>query len=156
MFLSSNYLYLFYAIGCLGKMTAPSYMHIEAYPLVMAWSFIREALNFGAQGASEFQDVMGAGLYLRNRTEVDPNKIGLWGGSYGGYLTAMGLAKASNLFAAGVDIHGVHDWNVVIKNFVPSYNSEERLEFARLALASSPMPYVKDWTSPVLLIHGDD
>ncbi|MDH5380459.1 MAG: prolyl oligopeptidase family serine peptidase, partial [Cyclobacteriaceae bacterium] len=116
----------------------------------------REALNFGAQGASEFQDVMGAGLYLRNRTEVDPNKIGLWGGSYGGYLTAMGLAKASNLFAAGVDIHGVHDWNVVIKNFVPGYNSEERMEFARLALASSPMPYVKDWTSPVLLIHGDD
>ncbi len=116
----------------------------------------REALNYGAQGASEFNDVLGAGLYMRNRADVDPTRIGLWGGSYGGFLTAMGLAKASDLFAAGVDIHGVHDWNVVIKNFVPNYNSEARQEFAKLAYDSSPMAYVKDWKSPVLLIHGDD
>jgi len=116
----------------------------------------REALNYGARGASEFLDVMGAGLYMRSRPDVDPKKIGLWGGSYGGYLTALGLAKASDLFAAGVDIHGVHDWNVVIKNFVPGYQPEKAAEAARLAFESSPMPYVKDWRSPVLLIHGDD
>ena len=116
----------------------------------------REALNYGAQGASEFNDVLGAGLYLRNRSDVDPAKIGLWGGSYGGYLTALGLAKASNLFAAGVDIHGVHDWNVVIKNFVPSYQAEAKADFAQLAFESSPMAYIKDWKSPVLIIHGDD
>ena len=116
----------------------------------------REALNYGATGASEFNDVLGAGLYLRNRPDVDASKIGLWGGSYGGYLTALGLAKASDLFAAGVDIHGVHDWNVVIKNFVPGYNSEAKADFARLAFDSSPMAYIKDWRSPVLIIHGDD
>jgi len=116
----------------------------------------REALNYGANGASEFLDVMGAGLYMRNRADVAPNKIGLWGGSYGGYLTALGLAKASDLFAAGVDIHGVHDWNVVIKNFVPSYQPDKAEAAADLAYQSSPMPYVKDWRSPVLLIHGDD
>src|SRR5205814_8894338 len=71
----------------------------------------REALNYGASGASEFNDVEGAGLYLRTRADVDPARIGLWGGSYGGYLTALGLARASNLFAAGVDFHGVHDWS---------------------------------------------
>ena len=70
----------------------------------------REALNYGATGASEFNDVLGAGLYLRSRPDVDPKRIGLWGGSYGGYLTALGLARASDLFAAGVDFHGVHDW----------------------------------------------
>ncbi|MFQ5926491.1 MAG: prolyl oligopeptidase family serine peptidase [Terriglobia bacterium] len=116
----------------------------------------REPLNYGATGASEFNDVMGAGLYLRNRPDVDPNRIGLWGGSYGGYLTALGLARASDLFAAGVDLHGVHDWNVVIRNFVPTYNPLERQEAARLAFDSSPMASVKDWRSPVLLIHGDD
>ncbi len=116
----------------------------------------REALNYGAQGASEFNDVLGAGLYLSNREDVDPDKIGLWGGSYGGYLTALGLAKASDLFAAGVDIHGVHDWNVVIRNFVPSYQPEARAAFAKLAFDSSPMAYIKDWKSPVLIIHGDD
>jgi len=117
---------------------------------------LREALNYGARGASEFQDVLGAGLYLRSRPDVDPERIGLWGGSYGGYLTALGLSRASHLFAAGVDIHGVHDWNVVIRNFAPGYDPRERPEVARLAFESSPMASVKDWRSPVLLIHGDD
>jgi len=116
----------------------------------------REARNYGADGASEFNDVLGAGLYLRNRYDVNPDRIGLWGGSYGGYLTAMGLARASDLFAAGVDLHGVHDWNVVIKNFVPGYEAEAHPEFAALALASSPMADLDGWRSPVLLIHGDD
>ncbi len=116
----------------------------------------REALNYGAQGASEYNDVIGAGLYLRGRADVDPDRIGLWGGSYGGYLTALGLAKASDLFAAGVDIHGVHDWNVVIRNFVPSYNPERAAAFAKLAYQSSPMAFIDGWKSPVLVIHGDD
>jgi len=116
----------------------------------------REALNYGARGASEFQDVLGAGIYLRNRVDVDAKRIGLWGGSYGGFLTAMGLAKASNLFAAGVDLHGVHDWNVVINNFVSGYDPAKSKEAAKLAFDSSPIAYIKDWKSPVLLIHGDD
>jgi dipeptidyl aminopeptidase/acylaminoacyl peptidase len=116
----------------------------------------REAVDYGAAGASEFNDVMGAGLYLQSRSDVDPDRIGLWGGSYGGYLTALGLARASDLFAAGVDLHGVHDWNVVIKNFVPSYEKEAHPEFAELAFRSSPMADLDGWRSPVLLIHGDD
>lgn len=116
----------------------------------------REALNYGASGASEFNDVLGAGLYLRARPEVDAGRIGLYGGSYGGYLTAMGLSRASDLFAAGVDIHGVHDWNVGIRTFIPSYNVLERVEEARVALSSSPMSTIDSWRSPVLVIHGDD
>jgi len=116
----------------------------------------REAEGYGATGASEFNDVLGAGLYLQSRPDVDPNRIGLWGGSYGGYLTALGLARASDLFAAGVDLHGVHDWNVVINGFRPSYEPEDYPEFSRLAYESSPMAFLDGWRSPVLLIHGDD
>ncbi|MCU0399208.1 MAG: prolyl oligopeptidase family serine peptidase [Cyclobacteriaceae bacterium] len=116
----------------------------------------REALDYGATGASEYRDVEGAGLYLAQRPDVDPKKIGLWGGSYGGYLTALGLARASELFSCGVDIHGVHDWNMVIRNFVPSYNAEKNQAFARMAFESSPLNFIKGWRSPVLLIHGDD
>lgn len=116
----------------------------------------REAKDYGARGASEYNDVIGAGLYLRGRGDVDPRRIGLWGGSYGGYLTALGLAKASDLFAVGVDLHGVHEWNDEISNFVPAYQPEKRQEEARLALLSSPLAYVSTWRSPVLLIHGDD
>ncbi|MEE8468770.1 MAG: membrane dipeptidase [Planctomycetota bacterium] len=116
----------------------------------------REALGYGARGASEFQDVLGAGRYLAIRSDVDPEAIGLWGGSYGGFLTALGLARASDLFAAGVDLHGVHDWNVVIQNFVDSYDPEVREEAAQLAHDSSPIAFLDTWRSPVLLIHGDD
>ncbi len=116
----------------------------------------REALNFGASGASEFNDVMGAGLYLRGRNDIDGKRIGVWGGSYGGYLTALGLSRASDLFAAGVDIHGVHDWNVGIKTFVPGYNPLEYPKESKLAFDSSPMSTVDGWRSPVLVIHGDD
>lgn len=116
----------------------------------------REALNYGATGASEFNDVMGAGLYLRSRSDVDPKRIASWGGSYGGYLTALALARASDLFSAGVDMHGVHDWNQEIPTFSPNYDPAQRPEAARVAFASSPMASISTWRSPVLLIQGDD
>jgi dipeptidyl aminopeptidase/acylaminoacyl peptidase len=116
----------------------------------------REALNYGASGASEFNDVLGAGLYLKGRSDVDPTRIGSWGGSYGGYLTALALARASDLFAAGVDMHGVHDWNLELPTFSPNYDPHEHAEIAHLAFDSSPIASVSTWRSPVLLIHGDD
>ena len=103
----------------------------------------REAENYGATGGSEFQDLLGAGLYLRSRPDVDPSRIGLWGGSYGGYLTAMGLSRASDLFAAGVDIHGVHDWNQGIRTFRPDYNT---LEDRSSRAAPSPPRRCRPWT----------
>jgi len=118
----------------------------------------REAINYGRSGASEFNDVEGAGLYLKSRSDVDPDHVGLWGGSYGGYLTALGLARASNLFAAGVDFHGVHDWSARGGN--PNNPNAAApalpIDAARTAFESSPMASVATWHSPVLLIHGDD
>ncbi|HEX4308991.1 MAG TPA: prolyl oligopeptidase family serine peptidase [Acidobacteriaceae bacterium] len=116
----------------------------------------REALNYGAAGASEFNDVQGAGLYLRSRPDVDGAKIGVWGGSYGGYLTALALSRASDMFAAGVDFHGVHDWNLELENWQPKYNPDSDQQAERLAWESSPLSSVKTWRSPVLLIQGDD
>ena len=116
----------------------------------------REALNYGASGASEYNDVQGAGLYLRGRKDVDAHRIGAWGGSYGGYLTALALARSSDLYAAGVDFHGVHNWNLEITNWIPSYDPEAHTDAARLAWDSSPMASIKTWRSPVLLIQGDD
>jgi len=111
----------------------------------------REAPGRAGRGATEYQDVVAAGKYLQSRSDVDAKHIGLWGGSYGGYLTALGLGRNSDLFAAGVDLHGVHDWptdNWDGKN-IPS-------ELNRLAHDSSPVTSVNTWKSPVLFIHGDD
>ena len=114
----------------------------------------REAADYGAAGASEYRDVAGAGLYLRGRSDVDTKAIGLWGGSYGGYLTALGLGRASDLFAAGVDFHGVHDWTDWFS--VVMGEDEKNVDILRLAFESSPLSAVKSWRSPVLVIHGDD
>ena len=113
----------------------------------------RMAEHRGARGASEYQDVVAGAKYLRGRADVDQKRIGLWGGSYGGYLTALGLARDSDIFKAGVDFHGVHDWSVNVAGLRVPTDTAER---ARIARESSPISSVDKWKSPVLLIHGDD
>jgi len=111
----------------------------------------REAPGRAGRGATEYQDVVAAGKYLQSRNDVDSKRIGLWGGSYGGYLTALGLGRNSDLFAAGVDLHGVHDW--------PTDNWDGKnvpADLNKLAHDSSPVTSVNTWKSPVLFIHGDD
>jgi dipeptidyl aminopeptidase/acylaminoacyl peptidase len=118
--------------------------------------------NAGAQGASEYLDVKAAGEWLRQRNDVDGTRIGIYGGSYGGYLTALALARDSKLFAAGVDIHGVHDFTSDggsrfgggTWRYERSAYDLQRL--AEVAWQSSPVSSVATWTSPVLLIHADD
>lgn len=103
----------------------------------------RQAPNMGRNGNSEYQDILAAGEYLRDRPDVDPTRIALWGLSYGGILTAQGLARNSELFAAGADIAGVHFWG-------------DSLDPRTVNFQSSAVSRIRDWTSPVLLVHGDD
>lgn len=127
---------------------------------VMYGRAFREPPNTVWRGAAEYKDVVAAGRYLQALPEVDGDKIGLWGGSYGGFLTAMGLAKNSDLFKAGVDFHGVHDWSVFLteRPYFGSVATKPPDEDAAVKLAweSSPDAYVSTWKSPALLIHGDD
>jgi dipeptidyl aminopeptidase/acylaminoacyl peptidase len=104
----------------------------------------------GRRGASEYQDVLAGAKYLQGRPEVDPRRVGLWGLSYGGNLTAMGLSRNSDIFKAGVDLAGVHDWST------SRGRGEQTTKERQLAFDSSPVAAVKTWTSPVLFIHGDD
>lgn len=113
----------------------------------------------GSQGAAEYQDIKAAGEYLRGLPQVDPKRIGIYGGSYGGYLTALALARDSGLFAAGVDIHGVHNFTSERARGLldPAWEKPPDLERAlELAWQSSPISSISSWRSPVLLIHGDD
>jgi dienelactone hydrolase len=121
------------------KSPFPSEMTAAPRGNVVAWVF-------NAEGRRN----VAAGRYLQGRPDVDPARIGLWGGSYGGYLTAMGLARNSDIFAAGVDLHGVH--NRTTGRAAAAGNPEAR----RLAWQSSPVADVDKWRSPVLLIHADD
>ncbi|GAB3762230.1 alpha/beta hydrolase family protein [Spirosoma pomorum] len=113
----------------------------------------------GEDGASEYQDVKAAAVWLSQQPQIQADQIGVYGGSYGGYLTAMALARDSKLFAAGVDIHGVHDWTARrASDKAPGrFEKAPDLELAgKIGWESSPVSSVKGWTSPVLIIHGDD
>jgi dipeptidyl aminopeptidase/acylaminoacyl peptidase len=114
----------------------------------------------GAAGAAEYQDVVAGAKFLQALGDVDPGKIGIWGGSYGGYLTAMGLARNSDIFKAGVDLHGVHDWSSYIGMRLGKqpkrYEEGDTKDAIKVAFESSPVASMNSWRSPVLLIQGDD
>ncbi len=116
----------------------------------------RRARDQGPRGASEYQDIKAAGQYLQTLEYVDPERIGLWGGSYGGLLTAQGLARDSDLFKAGVDFHGVHDWSWRGRDFSRGGFWGITEDLMSQAFSASPVADVDQWRSPVLMIHGDD
>jgi dipeptidyl aminopeptidase/acylaminoacyl peptidase len=103
----------------------------------------RRAADTGQRGNAEYRDVLAAGKYLAARPDVDPKRIGIWGLSYGGILTANALARNSDIFAAGVDLAGIHLWGNSVDEKAVSYQS-------------SAIAAIDTWKSPVLLIHGDD
>jgi dipeptidyl-peptidase-4 len=103
----------------------------------------RNAPNTGSGGNAEYQDVVAGGKYLQSRPDVDPNRVGIWGLSYGGVLTAQALARNSDIFKAGVDLAGVHLWG-------------SSLDPEAVSFKSSAIGAIDGWKSPVLLVHGDD
>jgi len=123
---------------------------------IMYGRAFREAPHCGPKGAAEYQDIVAAAHYLQGLPIVDPHRIGLWGGSYGGLLTAMGLARNSDIFAAGVDFAGVHDWSAFLTQWTGSKDAPDLEQAKKLAWESSPDASVQHWQSPVLLIQGDD
>jgi dipeptidyl aminopeptidase/acylaminoacyl peptidase len=114
----------------------------------------RMAPHVGAQGAAEYQDVLAGAKFLQNRTDVDPKRMGIYGLSYGGYLTALALARNSDIFKVGVDFAGVHNWATLI-----DWDDGHQVgtpEQRQIAYDSSPIASVATWRSPVFLSQGDD
>ena len=115
----------------------------------------REPANAGWRGSSEYKDVVAGARYLQGLAYVDRKRIGIWGGSYGGFLTALALARNSDIFAAGVDFHGVHDWSAFLGR--PRRRTRRTPKKPpKLAFDSSPVASAATWKSPVLFMHGDD
>jgi dipeptidyl aminopeptidase/acylaminoacyl peptidase len=124
---------------------------------IMYGRAFRDAPHSGWRGSAEYKDVVAGARYLQSLRYVDSKRIGIWGGSYGGLLTALALSRNSDIFAAGVDFHGVHDWSLLLGRRQSNAEDAPDYEAAqKLAFASSPVAAVDTWTSPVLLLHGDD
>jgi dipeptidyl aminopeptidase/acylaminoacyl peptidase len=124
---------------------------------IMYGRAFREPADGGWRGSSEYKDVFAGAKYLQGLPYVDRKRIGIWGGSYGGLLTALALSRNSDVFAAGVDFHGVHDWSTLLgRRASGAEEAPDYKDAVKLAYDSSPVATVVQWRSPVLLIHGDD
>jgi len=112
----------------------------------------------GPAGNSEYQDVLAGARFVQGLPQVDPTRLGIWGGSYGGLLTAQALARNSDIFKAGVDFHGMHDWSLAPgqASRPQRYEQGDYDAMMKSAFESSPEAALAGWKSPVLLIHGDD
>ena len=104
-------------------------------------------------GEIEVEDQMVGVEYLKSLDFVDPDRIGIWGWSYGGYMTLMSLFKQPDVFAAGVSGAPVTDWTLYDTHYTERYlgtpqGNPDGYE------ASGVFPYAKDLSAPLLLIHG--
>ncbi len=104
-------------------------------------------------GNIEVIDQMVGVDHLRSLDFVDPERIGIWGWSYGGYMTLMSLFQEPDAFAAGVSGAPVTDWTLYDTHYTERYlgtpqNNPDGYE------ASSVFPYAENLDAPLLLIHG--
>jgi dipeptidyl-peptidase-4 len=112
-----------------------------------------DAPIYRRMGEVEVRDQMVGVDYLNALDFVDPTRIGVWGWSYGGYMTLMSLFKKPDVFAAGVSGAPVTDWTLYDTHYTERYlgtpqNNADGYE------ASGVFPYTENLAAPLLLIHG--
>ena len=108
----------------------------------------------GWHGGSEYQDVLAGAKWLQKQSYVDPNRIGIYGLSYGGLLTALALARNSDVFKVGADFAGVHDWATAFDHdYGKPVGTPEQRKIAHMSTAEG---YLDTWKSPVFIEQGDD
>ena len=107
----------------------------------------------GRLGNVEVTDQMTGARWLASQPFVDPSRIGVWGWSYGGYLTLMLMFKEPEVFAAGVSGAPVTDWMLYDTHYTERYLDKPQ-ENARGYDASSALSYAKGLRGALLVIHG--
>jgi dipeptidyl-peptidase-4 len=107
-----------------------------------------------SMGTVELEDQVAGVEYLKTLPYVDGDNIGIWGWSYGGYMTLMALFKHGDVFKAGTAVAPVSDWHLYDSIYTERYmkrpqDNEEGYE------AGSPLNHVDDFDGKLLLMHGD-
>lgn len=104
-------------------------------------------------GAVEVRDQLAGLAWLKNQSFVDPDRVGLWGWSYGGYMTLMTTLQAPGSYAAGVAAAPVTDWALYDTGYTERYMGDPRIN-GRHYERSSVFTYLENYETPLLLIHG--
>lgn len=121
-----------------------------------------ERMNDGKTGEADLGDVVASKRMLIETGWIDPERIGVMGASYGGYLTMAALTFRPEVFAGGVDLFGPVNWIRTIENFPPYWDNLEAWyeqmghpEADRERLRRiSPLFHADQITKPFLVLHG--
>lgn len=117
-------------------------------------------LNLQDLGGGDLQDIVAGVEYLRSLPYVDPDRIGIEGVSYGGFMTYIAMTKRPELFRAGCAIAGVTDWPLGYAQELPALRQYDRelmgdpQENAALWADRSPVNFADRLQAPLLMIHG--
>jgi dipeptidyl aminopeptidase/acylaminoacyl peptidase len=125
----------------------PDYRHSQGY----GRKFRTDV--YGYLGGKDLDDVVAGIDYLRDRGGIDPQRVGIYGGSYGGFLTLMALFTKSDRFAAGCALRSVTDWRTYNAWYTNPRLGDPTRDVSNY-VRSSPIDHAKGLSKPLLLIHG--
>lgn len=118
--------------------------------------------NYQDLGGGDLQDEVYAANFLKSTGYVEPRKIGITGGSYGGFMTLMAVGKAADVWGAGVELYGIINWLTLCQHSDPSLNEYLKSLLGdsvndRLIYEScSPSKYLHQVKCPLLVLQGDN
>ena len=117
--------------------------------------------NYKDLGGADLKDEIAGVEFLKATGYVDAKKIGIWGGSYGGFMTLMAIGKTPEVWAAGVDEYGILNWLTMLEHEDPQLQAYEKslLGDPKTDLASyeasSPLKYIRNERAPLLVLQGE-
>lgn len=104
-------------------------------------------------GHPELEDLLDGKAWLVKHHGVDPKRVGIWGGSYGGFMTEMALLRAPGEFAAGAALRAPSDWTTYNDEYTSDILNDPQLD-PQAYQTSSPIEYAANLRDPLLIEHG--
>jgi dipeptidyl aminopeptidase/acylaminoacyl peptidase len=117
----------------------------------------------GKHGREPLWDCIEAKTYLASLGVIDPERIGIMGGSYGGYMTLAAMAFRPEAFKVGIDIFGVSNWLRTLESIPPYWESFRQALYKEVGdpvkdrdflIATSPLFHAKEIRKPLMVIQG--
>jgi dipeptidyl aminopeptidase/acylaminoacyl peptidase len=118
--------------------------------------------NYQDLGGGDLQDEVYATKFLQATGYVDAKKIGITGGSYGGFMTLMAIGKTPDIWAASVELFGIIDWMTMLQHSDPELQQYEKsllgdpVKDKKVYDAASPITYIQQVKAPLLVLQGDN
>ena len=119
-----------------------------------------EQAIWGEVGRRELEDMVAARETLIREGIADPDRVVLHGGSYGGYLTLLGLGRRPDLWAGGIASVAIADWRMLyedgesLREYQAALFGGTPVETPELHVEASPVTYVEQLRAPLLIIQG--